>query len=452
MSVPPQYAFRHAHHFTHLDNLESILRNGLLCTNKKELQGISHLEVAYKSIQNRRSAMDVDCGPKGVVHDYVPLYFCKRSPMLYSVVYNKFADEHMIIYLVFPISIMDRLPCVFTNIAANTESGLRFFDDPVSLDQVDWTAIDTFKWGSKHNQDGQFAVKQLKMAELLVHGAIDPKEICQIITFNESISGGVREIYEHVGLTPPPIVEGDHHYYYIDNATRRAPVTGPIVIRKAYDDAVDRLLSRLGTAAQPQFDDLKELLHALQNDFGCLKETAELVGLQSENEMHSEDVGNHTLLVVKSLRQLPEYKAMNDFDKRIVEISAYLHDIGKGPKSRWAATGGKQKVDPDHPIKGLPMVERILADEVATVSSAAAKNICKLVCYHDLVGDIVAKGRNPKELEEVATTERQLNMLIAIAKADMKSVNAMWGVQYQQDIEKLRLRVLKSVNEEEADE
>ena len=66
--------------------------------------------------------MEIPCGPKGVVHDYVPLYFCKRSRMLYSVVFNKFADEHLIIYLEFPLTIMERLPHVFTNIAANTET------------------------------------------------------------------------------------------------------------------------------------------------------------------------------------------------------------------------------------------------------------------------------------------------------------------------------------------
>lgn len=449
MAIPTQFQTRRVHHFTHVENLESILEHGLLCTNEKKRRGISHLQVAYEGIQERRSEMNVSCGPRGVVHDYVPVYFCKRSPMLYSVVYNKFADEVAIIYLEFQIQIMERCPCVFTNIAANTETGLQFFDDPSRLDQLNWDAIDTFKWGSQHDQPGQFSVKQMKMAELLVHGRIDPSEIRRIIVFNESLTKIVGEIYKDKGLTPPPIVEGDHHYYYIDNATRRAPVTGPMFIRKAYEETVESLLPRLGTARQPQFATLQELLDALRANLGCLPETAEIVGLESENEMHKEDVGTHTQLVVKALLELSEFKAMNSIDKRLVEISAYLHDIGKGPKRRWAATGGKQKVDPDHPIKALPMVERILAVEVGEVSRPAAKNICKLVCYHDLVGDIVAKGRNSTELEEVVATERQLNMLIAIGKADMKSVNAWWGMQYQQPIDELRRRVLDVLHEEE---
>jgi len=453
MPVPSQYAHRHAHHFTHLENLETILKHGLLCTNEKDRRGISHLEVAFKDIQSRRSAIEIDCGPKGVVHDYVPLYFCKKSPMLYSVVYNKFADEHLIIYLEFPISIIDRLPHVFTNIAANTENGLRFFDDPASLDQLNWEAIDTMKWGQQHDKPGsRFSIKQLKMAELLVKGSIDPQEICQITTFNNSISDIVREIYKDAGLTPPRIVEGDYHDYYIDNTTNRAPVTGPIAIRRIYDTTIKQLIPKLGTGSNPRFADLDELLTALRANFGCLPETAELVGLQSQNEMHKEDVGNHTLLVVKALRKLPEFASMNDVDKRLTEIAAYLHDIGKGPKSRWASTGGKQKVDPDHPIKGLPMVERILTEEVGKVSAAAAKNICKLVCYHDLVGDIVAKGRNPQELEDVAATERQLNMLVAIGKADMGSVNASWGIRYQDDIKVLQKRVSKSLKQDEVDD
>ncbi|MGQ7112742.1 DarT ssDNA thymidine ADP-ribosyltransferase family protein, partial [Escherichia sp. TWPC-MK] len=39
--------------------------------------------------QHRRSEMRVTCGPGGVVHDYVPFYFTKRSPMLLKV----FAEE-----------------------------------------------------------------------------------------------------------------------------------------------------------------------------------------------------------------------------------------------------------------------------------------------------------------------------------------------------------------------
>lgn len=100
----------------------------------------------------------------------------------------------------------------------------------------------------------------------------------------------------------------------------------------------------------------------------------------------------------------------------------------------------------------LPIVKRALVEEVAATSKRQARMICKLVCYHDLVGDIVGKGRNPAELEAVAKTERQLNMLIAIAKADMRSVNPMWAINHKESIENLRQRVLAKIRANESED
>ena len=80
------------YHFTHLDNLESILKNGLICTNSKIKLGIEHYNIANKSIQERRSRMEIICEDNikyGYVHDYVPFYFSTRTPMLLSLINQK---------------------------------------------------------------------------------------------------------------------------------------------------------------------------------------------------------------------------------------------------------------------------------------------------------------------------------------------------------------------------
>jgi len=146
MPVPPAYRDRTLYHFTHIDNLPGILQHGLLSTNEKLRRGLPHRNIAYEGIQDRRADMEVTCGPGGVVHDYVPLYFCKRSPMLLAVIQNKIADEQLIIYFEFPILIMEQLPCVFTSHSANTISAPTFYDDLAHLDELDWNAIDTWRW------------------------------------------------------------------------------------------------------------------------------------------------------------------------------------------------------------------------------------------------------------------------------------------------------------------
>ena len=72
MAIPEEHRWRFFFHFTHLKNLDSIIKNGILSTNLKNAKGIQHVNVASESIQARRNEMDVECGLKGKVHDYVP--------------------------------------------------------------------------------------------------------------------------------------------------------------------------------------------------------------------------------------------------------------------------------------------------------------------------------------------------------------------------------------------
>ena len=45
----------------------------------------NYTNIAYESIQDRRSIKSVPCGVGGSLHDYVPFYFAPRSPMLYTI-------------------------------------------------------------------------------------------------------------------------------------------------------------------------------------------------------------------------------------------------------------------------------------------------------------------------------------------------------------------------------
>jgi hypothetical protein len=438
MVIPPRYTSRCIYHFTHLYNLPVILEHGLLAVTEQERLGIAHKTIAYTGIQERRSGMRVPCGSGGVVHDYVPLYFCQRSSMLLAIVYNKIADQQYIIYFQFPIEIINQYPSVFTDAAANTMRIPNFYDNPSDLEKLNWEAIDNLKWSMPNEE-----LKQARMAEVLIHRRIDVSSASRIIVWNESFRDAVKEEYEKAEIQAPPIDFQPKHYFVTFWAEELfSPVTGPIFIRRDYEDTVNTVLEQIGKAPAPSFKNLFQLRDALSADMSCIPETAEIVGLESDNEMHSEDVGTHTLKVVDTLRKLTEFEVMNDTDQLLVELAAFLHDIGKGPKSRWVDKGGRQQVDPDHPIKALPMVKRILTEEVGSMKKRSAKVICKLVCYHDLVGDIVSKGRRLEELVDIAEDERELDMLIALAKADMRSANPLWIKD--QEISELRSKVVET--------
>lgn len=50
MNIPKEHRGRFFYHFTHIDNIESIVKNGLLATNVKKAMGIEHHNVANENI------------------------------------------------------------------------------------------------------------------------------------------------------------------------------------------------------------------------------------------------------------------------------------------------------------------------------------------------------------------------------------------------------------------
>lgn len=88
-----------------------------------------------------------------------------------------------------------------------------------------------------------------------------------------------------------------------------------------------------------------------------------------------------------------------------------------------------QRVDPNHPVGALPMILEILTDYIQTFSLASAKQLMKLVCYHDLVGDVLGRGRNEQQIIDVVEDETELDMLFAIGKADATSLVEHWWDQ-----------------------
>lgn len=443
MPIPNAYTGRYLFHFTHLENLPGILQTGFLSCNEQIKQMIKHRSIALSSIQERRSRMKVTCGPRGVVHDYVPLYFANLSPMLLQIVKAKNADQHYLVHFAYPIDLLNREQVVFTDAAANTNTPPNFYDDPANLDQLDWAAIDRKKWGN--DSDDQ---KHARMAEALVHKRLDPSDAAYLIVWNESVKEEVQAIYKKAGIKPPPIEFNGHggRYHFFLNFRKGLPedmlnasiAPGPITTKECFLDAVKEI-KRSNSTTEPEFSSISELLLALRTKgLGVLPETSELVGLESENEVHKEDVGNHTLQVVKKLRASAEYTALSKKSRRIVELAAYLHDIGKGPKSRWSACGGKQQVDPAHPLRSTEMLPRILTESLAKPGARTTRLLCMLVCYHDLIGDIIGKGRYREQLLEIVRDEEELDMLIALGKADMSSVATGWGFDAMLKLPELR--------------
>lgn len=147
MAIPDEHKWRYIFHFTDIENLDSIIKNGLLCTNVKNEKGIQHKNIANMTIQERRANMDVPVGPRGKVHDYVPFYFSSMNPMLLTLLNQKNVDQQYIIYFCVKIDRLEKEDAVFTNASANTVEPPTFYEETDKLSELNWDLIDSRKWG-----------------------------------------------------------------------------------------------------------------------------------------------------------------------------------------------------------------------------------------------------------------------------------------------------------------
>lgn len=441
MTFPVNLKGRYAYHFTLIDNLESIIEKGLLCTNLKNEQGISHHNIAERGIQGRRSTMLVPCSDGKYVHDYVPFYFSKKNSMQLGVINKKNVDQPLLIYFAIPISIIEKKAgVVFSDASANTDVPPNFYNSASlnMLNSLNWDAIDSKKWACPSDE-----YRHQKMAELLVPGSIQISEVAYIVVWNEWFKDKVKEIFQTKGLQPPPILfDEDHYYINFYDGGRESIVTGPRFLKGKMESTISNISESVNGTRK--YGSIRAALDAIEDNFSSITELDDIDGLRASYGPHTDDVGTHSRKVAATLTQFYEYNELSDEDKDIVLLSAYLHDIGKGPKSRWGQNG-MTKADNDHAVKSLPMLERILTEDIGGLNEESIRKIVTLVTYDDLIGDIVAKGRDETQLIDIIRNENDLKMLIALAKADMSAINPIWVINHVQSIEDLKSRTLQVI-------
>ena len=124
--------------------------------------------------------------------------------------------------------------------------------------------------------------------------------------------------------------------------------------------------------------------------------------METANAQHWQSVGDHTKRVVEKLKQLEEYSTFSNSQKKVLKLSAYLHDIGKGTSPK--DNDGKQKTDKDHPVNAIPMLERILSEDIESISNRKIRQTVMLVIYHDLIGDVIGNDRDREQILNVIRT------------------------------------------------
>jgi len=209
------------YHITHVANLPTILQeDGLLCDAEAERRGLCAQSIAYHTIKERRKRRPVETlrgqpvAAAGVVADYVPFYFCNRSPMLYAIFTQSVpqfqGEERNVVYLTSTVEqvVQQRCPWCFTDGHA-AEGITEFSDNLAQLGMVDRTIIESWSWRDTLAEPDR---KRKKQAEFLVHGRFPWLWISGIAVVDGGMAGQVREILATANHRPNVTIQPKWYY------------------------------------------------------------------------------------------------------------------------------------------------------------------------------------------------------------------------------------------------
>lgn len=177
-----------AFHFTLIKNLPGILGEWALLS-KNRVGDLLKDDLSNLEIQRARGERIV-AGTNRSLHDFVPLYFGLKPPMLAL----KQARNEEIIQLRFPLDILG-IPgaCFSDGNARDTRTKLYEFQSVGDLSVLDAKAINAASWGKDEEK------KRRKQSEILIPDSLSLDYLIDIICFSESAGQNVKTVLQRFG-------------------------------------------------------------------------------------------------------------------------------------------------------------------------------------------------------------------------------------------------------------
>jgi len=197
-------------HITQISNLERIISRGeLLSDARMNQENLDTHVIGDAEIKRRRlNEITTDCPPRRKVGEFVPFYYCPRSPMLYRI--NKGGTglaegcQSEIVHLVSKIGFVVQSGQTWViadgNAGAYHTSFSNILDD---IRELDWTAINSHYWSG---------VVHHKQAEFLVADTFSWRLITHIGCYDMAAKQRVDEILRQTGHIPKVIVKREWYY------------------------------------------------------------------------------------------------------------------------------------------------------------------------------------------------------------------------------------------------
>ena len=189
------------YYITHIRNLPSILKQGILSHKKVEELNISYTPIYDTEIVSQRK--NKATSEKDSLWEYANLYFQPRNPMMYRVIHETDTKEIAIIGIRPEILQTPGTLISDGNAASNptkffsANEGTKILKKQWKIIQNDWWNID----------DGS---KRKIMSECLIPEQIDSKYIHSIFIAGQTVKKKVESI---IGLSSIPIIPDSHMFF-----------------------------------------------------------------------------------------------------------------------------------------------------------------------------------------------------------------------------------------------
>lgn len=196
------------YHITDVGNLPGILNDGGLHSDAVMAQR-SPTVIGYGHIKQRRlTQITVPCCNNRFVGEFVPFYFCPRSPMLYTI--NKGSTgrppgcQATIVYLVSNVDTAIGLGRAWAISDGNAGAFHTSFDSSLSaLNGLDWPAIRASNWRGKTHE---------KSAEFLIEDFFPWTSIQQIGCYSSAVAQQVKTLIQNHSHQPSVDVQPTWYY------------------------------------------------------------------------------------------------------------------------------------------------------------------------------------------------------------------------------------------------
>lgn len=168
------------HYICHIENLNSILKYGILSHNTIRKMEILHKDVSMEIVQDRRKIKCV-YGARPL-HDYVNIYFHARNPMLFKL-QQKYDDLCV-------LRIDKNVLCLPNIVIADGNASsdyVRFYPSSEGIEKLDFNLVFAKYW--KYDNDDEITQNKKKLAkcaEVLIPERVEPKCIIGAYVYSET--------------------------------------------------------------------------------------------------------------------------------------------------------------------------------------------------------------------------------------------------------------------------